>query len=345
MAAVHESDELELRIGRAGPDRDDDLELREREARAAVAAAIKAPYERVVLSHGSAEAARGLAAEILAARDAGARNVVVIEGVPAAVLAAIASVARAAGGEVDVVSAAPRILGGDVALVAMAHVDPMGRLADPGLVAAAARRAGALLLVDASLSVGALPLEVADLGADALIADVHAWLLGPEGLALAWLAPTLGAAPARLSEATGRFGRGALLALARSVGWLLMYAELPWVVARTGRLAERLYEGLLAIDGVGVVADRASHGAMAAFRVEGWDADEAAEELSRSVFAIVDAPREAQVIRVSVGAWNLEDELDRFVERVAALASHTPSSLPRRPSLTVITGPDAGAQG
>jgi selenocysteine lyase/cysteine desulfurase len=212
-------------------------------------------------------------------------------------------------------------------------------------VAAATRRAGALLLVDASLSVGALPLEVADLGADALIADVHAWLVGPEGLALAWLAPTLGTAPARLSEATGRFGRGALLALARSVGWLLMYAELPWVVARTGRLAERLYEGLSAIDGVEVIADRASHGAMAAFRVKGWDADEAAEELSRSVFAIVDAPREAQVIRVSVGAWNLEEELDRFVERVAALASHTPSSLPRRPSLTVITSPDAGTSG
>ena len=37
--------------------------------------------------------------------------------------------------------------------------------------------------------------------------------------------------------------------------------------------------------------------------------------------------------------WNRESELTRFAERVAELAAHTPETLPRRPSLTVISGP------
>ena len=68
LAAVHESDELELRIGRVGPDRAEDLEQREWEARAAVAAAIRAPFEQVMLAHGAAEAVRGIALESLTSR-------------------------------------------------------------------------------------------------------------------------------------------------------------------------------------------------------------------------------------------------------------------------------------
>ena len=84
---------------------------------------------------------------------------------------------------------------------------------------------------------------------------------------------------------------------------------------------------------------------MAAFRIDGWDAEQAAEELSRGVFAIVEADIEADVVRASVGAWNRESELGRFVERVAELAEHTPATLPRRPSLTVISGPVGSEEG
>ncbi len=84
---------------------------------------------------------------------------------------------------------------------------------------------------------------------------------------------------------------------------------------------------------------RPAHAALLAFRIAGWDAEQAVEELSRSVSVIADVDDEADVIRVSVGAWNREDELDRFVARVAELAAHTPASLPRRPSLTIIGSP------
>ena len=196
------------------------------------------------------------------------------------------------------------------------------------------------MLLDASLTCGALPIEVADLGVDAVVSDAHRWLLGPEATAVVWLGPAFGdEAPAALRSASAPFARGGLIALARSVGWLLMYAELPWILERTRLLVERLLDRLAAIAGVELLTDRGAHAALIAFRIEGWTAELAADELSRSVFAILEADRERERIRIGPGAWNREEELDRFIERVAELAAHTPDTLPRRPTLTVLGGP------
>jgi selenocysteine lyase/cysteine desulfurase len=346
LSAAHASDDMELRIGRAGPGRAEDLGQREQEARAVAAAVLGVAPERVALGHGAAEVARSVALELLSPRAGPPQGVIVVEGLARPVARSIGALAQALGADLDVLPAAPRILGPEVALVVMAHVDPFGRLLDPAPVASAAHRVGARLLLDASFSVGAMPMEAATLGADAILGDGHHWLLGPDALAWAWLAPAVGHdGPARIREAAAPFGRGQLLAFARSVGWLLMYAELPWVVARTSRLARRLRDALGAIDGVTLLADGQGETALMAFRVSGWDAAAAADELSRSVFAITDADVGSDVIRVSVGAWNREDELDRFVGRVAELASSTPTTLPRRPALTVVSGPPDGEVG
>jgi selenocysteine lyase/cysteine desulfurase len=401
VRAVHDADELELRLGRVGPDRAEDLELREWEARAGVAAALRVGFEQVMLTHGAPEAARAIGLRVLALRTAGLPaddathatslppegdgpgatfpppehdaprptalapehdgprsrslpfqhdasrpatppagvppRILVLEGVDPAVAAALESVTRVVGGSVDRLGRMPEIVSRDVAMVVMAHVDGLGRLADPRSVAGVAHRAGACLVLDVSLSVGALPFDVGELGADALIGNVQRWLLGPEGLAFAWLGPLLGAdAATDLRAASGAFARGELLALARSVGWLLMYMDLPWVVERTGRLARRLYDGLAGIRGVELLPGRGRHGALLAFRIAGWDAMQAAEELSRSCHAILDVDEAADALRVSVGAWNRDDELERLTGRVAELARHTPESLPRRPSLTIL---------
>lgn len=343
MAAVHESDDLELRVGRTGPDREDDLDQRMKEARAVAAAAVKASPERLLLTHGVPEATGAIAAALLADRGlegAATGDRIILRGLTPSVAAVLRLVAAAAGAFVEEVDEVPRILPADVVLVAVAHVDALGTVADVGAARDAAANAGARLLLDASLSVGAVPVEVGDLGVDALVADAHRWLLGPDALGLAWLSPVLGEElPERLASAAGPFGRGSLLALARSLGWLLMYVELPWVLARTEELAQRSIERLLETEGVEVLTDPQRHAAMLAFRIEGWDAQQAVEELGRSVFAILEADLESDVLRVGIGAWNREDELDRFMERVAELAEHTPETLPRRPSLTVISGP------
>ncbi len=251
MAAVHESDEMELRIGRAGPDRDEDLAQREREARAVAAAVLKASPERVVLTHGAPEAARLAALEVLERRDDGPQRVLLLTGLDRVIAAAIRDVADVAGAEVEVLAEAPQVLPAATALVAMAHVDRDGRLADVPPVARSAHAVGARLLLDAGLSVGALPTDVEELGADIVIADGHRWLLGPDAVAIAWFTPDMGVeVPQWLREACAPFARGSLLSLARSVGWLLMYVELPWAIDRTLTLADQLYEDLADIDGV-----------------------------------------------------------------------------------------------
>ena len=340
MQAVHESDEMELRIGRAAADRAQDMEQREREARAVVAAALRATPERIVLTHGTAEAARLIAIEVLERNAETHQRVLLMAGLDRAIAAAVRDVADVAGAEVEVLTKAPRIIAADVALVVMAEVEANGRLAKVAPLAEAAHKAGAHLLVDAGRSVGALPTDVAASGADFVMADCHRWLLGPDAVAFLWITPDLDAElPEWLRQATAPFGRGQLLALARSVGWLLMYVELPWAIDRTVTLADQLYADLAAIEGVELLAGSEAHGAVAAFRIAGWDAEDAADELSRSIFAIIEADAQADVIRASVGAWNRERELERFVERVAAIAAHTPETLPRRPSLTVLSGP------
>ncbi len=52
----------------------------------------------------------------------------------------------------------------------------------------ACRERGILFCVDAIQSLGALPFDVQQVGADFLVADGHKWMLGPEGLALLYVA-------------------------------------------------------------------------------------------------------------------------------------------------------------
>ena len=53
------------------------------------------------------------------------------------------------------------------------------------------RDAGCLLIVDAIQGLGVLPMDMSLLGADAVVADGHKWLLAPEGAGLLATAPSL----------------------------------------------------------------------------------------------------------------------------------------------------------
>lgn len=64
-----------------------------------------------------------------------------------------------------------------------------GRRVDLGLVAQAARAAGAALVVDATQAMGVLDIDLAAIDPDFLIAAGHKWLLGAPGLAYLYVAP------------------------------------------------------------------------------------------------------------------------------------------------------------
>ena len=75
-----------------------------------------------------------------------------------------------------------------VAVVSVPNVHWIdGTLVELDAVAERARAAGAALVVDASQSVGAMPLDVATVRPDFLVAVGYKWLLGPFGLGYLWV--------------------------------------------------------------------------------------------------------------------------------------------------------------
>jgi selenocysteine lyase/cysteine desulfurase len=336
IAAVHASDELELRLGRVGPDRAADMLQRETEARGVLAAVMRIDPERVVLTHGVKEAVRLLLAEASGAGRAG-ESIVLVEGLDGAVAGCLADLAASSGLGLSWSAPDTPTLPAGARLVIAALVDGVGSVLETGALAQAASSAGAWLVVDASLAAGALDVDAPGLGAQAVVTAAHHWLLGPEEVAGLWVAPQLGAeVVSRLRRGVAPFARGTLLGLARSAGWLLMYAGLPWITQRTCALAANLRAALRAIDGVDVLGPPSATGPVVCFRVTGWAPAEAADALARRPGAILEADGEQGLLRASVGAWLRDEDVDRFAGCVAELARHTPETLPRHRPLVIV---------
>ena len=80
----------------------------------------------------------------------------------------------------------------DTRMVALPWVHfATGQRLDVARVAEVAHAAGAIVIVDAIQGLGALKVDVTELGCDALVAGGHKWLLGPEGTGVMWVHPDL----------------------------------------------------------------------------------------------------------------------------------------------------------
>jgi L-cysteine/cystine lyase len=233
---------------------------------------------------------------------------------------------------------------------------PLARLAEM------AHEAGVLAVIDGAQSAGAIPVAVETLGVDAYAVPAQKWLLGPEGMGAMWVRRGLAEATtpvsagflsyatfdasapvlhpgARRFEATN-FHRPSLVGFARSCGWLSMYVGLPWAQERAARLARAAAERLGAIPGVRLLTPRPVPATLVTFRIDGWAARPAAEELGARAFAILRDLPALDALRISVGWWITEAELDRLADTVELLARHRPGSLPPRRTLTILGSDD-----
>jgi len=179
-------------------------------------------------------------------------------------------------GEVDV-DEAERLLEGARLLVVNAASNVLGVRLPVAELAARARAAGALVLVDAAQSAGHLDVSHAEEGADLVAFTGHKGLLGPQGTGGLWLregvevAPFLTggtggdsarremppAMPDHLEAGTGNGpGLAGLLAGVRYV----MERGVASLHAREAELKAALHEGLGSIDSVRVVSPPAPDG-------------------------------------------------------------------------------------
>jgi L-cysteine/cystine lyase len=226
-------------------------------------------------------------------------------------------------------------------------------------IADLAHARGALALVDGAQSAGAIPVDLASTAADLYAIPGQKWLLGPEGTGA--VAVTAAArerlAPSHASwftyerlEADGSaalwptarrydtvgFHRPSVLGFARSIGWLSMFVGLAWIHERGMRLAAWAHDRLSAVPGVEVLTPRDRMATLVTFRIGGWTPEEARVELGARVFAMTRTIPMLDALRISVGFFNSEEELERFFEAVALLAAHTPATIPPRRTLTLL---------
>lgn len=368
-AAMADAAGWELRTGRAHAAHFELLEQRLEEVRATLASVIGAGLDEIALRHSTSEAIStaiwsldwrpgdravtttlehigGLAA-LYALRDRLGVELVFVdagdggdsEGIAAAVAAALDERTRC---------------------LVLSHVSwATGARLPVEAIAAVARERGIPVVVDGAQAVGAIPVSVADLGADFYAFAGHKWLLGPEGVAGLWVSPAMietarpigGGWPSfaepdvggralfrtdvRRLDAVGWYGP-AIVGLARSVGWLAMIVGWDFIHRRGTALARSLADRLSAVKGVTVVTPRHRMATLVTFRVCGWSAEAVLDELGRRIFVIGRTIPHLDAVRLSVGFYTTEAELDRVAETVAFIAAHTPATLPPRPKLPIV---------
>ena len=260
----------------------------------------------------------------------------------------------------EIVGQFDRLITPGTKLVSISHVlwttglvMPVRRIAD------IAHERGALMLVDGAHAAGAIPVSVRDLGADMYAIPAQKWLLGPEGLGALWVrrelledarstfasyftfatidsrgSRTL-AEDARRFQSVG-FHRPSIVGMARSIGWLTMFVGLDFVYRRGAEMAHRAADLLAAIDGVTLLTPRDRMAGLVTFRIAGWEPQAAMDELATRTFAIFRTLPMVDALRISVGFWTTEEEVDQFLDGVRLLAAHTPETLPPRRTLTIV---------
>ncbi len=216
-----------------------------------------------------------------------------------------------------------------------------------------ARAADVLYLLDATQTVGQLPIDVSAIGCDMLTGTGRKFLRGPRGTGFLYageraidrLEPFVaeihsatwdGARSFTWVDGAQRFetwensyvnvlGLGAAVRQALDLG-------VDWIGARSAALGARLRDGLAQIDGVTVHDLGREQCAIVTARVAGVDTAAAAAELSRQGINVSTTVAEHNqldtevrdvhpMLRLSPHYFNTEAEIDRAVEAIAGLAT------------------------
>ncbi|MCA2205979.1 aminotransferase class V-fold PLP-dependent enzyme [Nocardia rosealba] len=239
-----------------------------------------------------------------------------------------------------------------VRLVSLQHAPTNGGLVNPVAEATRiAKQAGAIVLLDACQSIGQLPIDVIELGVDALSATGRKWLRGPRGTGFLYvrneLAHTMeparldlhsatwtGPTDYRLADGAQRFefwecDVAARLGLGAAVDYLLELGPAE-AYAAVAAGAEYLREAMADLPGVTVRDLGTEHSGIVSFTVDGHDPDQLRDRLaehavtvtvSRATSALLDMTERAlpAILRASPHYFVSRSDLDRFVATLATL--------------------------
>ena len=241
----------------------------------------------------------------------------------------------------------------DTRAVVCTHASNLtGNVLDIARIGEMARRRGALLIVDASQTAGALPIDMEAMGIDVLCFTGHKGLMGPQGTGGLCVRPgveiepwKVGGSgvhsydrrqpreyPTRLEAGTlnghGIAGLSAALDFLQEVG-------LEAIEAKERALMDRFYRAVSAMEGVTVYGDfsQPRRSAIVTLNIRDYDSAAVSDELSET-YGIATrpgahcAPRMHQAlgttdrgaVRFSFSWFNTQEEVDEAIRAVGQLA-------------------------
>ncbi|MGW3104357.1 N-methyl-L-tryptophan oxidase [Streptomyces sp. NPDC001100] len=252
-------------------------------------------------------------------------------------------------GAVDLEALETALRAGPAALVTAAHVPTSSGLVEPAAqIGALAGAHGVPFLLDATQSLGQLPVDMGAIGCDLLIGTGRKFLRGPRGTGLlAVRRPLLDRLAPEAPDVRGarwtaerswelvpdakrfelweaahalRLGLGAALTDLGALG-------VDTVARHLAALAAALRERLSALPGVHVTDPPAAGGAIVTFVVDGLDASDVQHQLAYRRVHLIAVPAGhgrwdmdhrglTKVVRASVHVYNDADDLDALVEAV-----------------------------
>jgi cysteine desulfurase / selenocysteine lyase len=252
-------------------------------------------------------------------------------------------------GTVDLDELETSLASGPAALVALCHIPTHSGLVEPvAAVGALARRYGVPFAVDATQSLGQLPIAVEEIGCDALISTGRKFLRGPRGTGILvvrrpllermrpWAPEVRGAEwtsglEFELRDSARRFesfehspalrlGLGVAVEQALDLG-------VAAIAARIGELGSDLRARLGAIPGVELADPPAAGGGIVTFTVDGVPAASVVEQLARHGVFVVSVPAshsrwgmaQDAVVRASVHVYNEAADFDALAEALVAM--------------------------
>ena len=252
-------------------------------------------------------------------------------------------------GAVDLEALEAALRAGPAALVTAAHVPTSSGLVEPAAaIGALAGAHGVPYLLDATQSLGQLPVDMGAIGCDLLIGTGRKFLRGPRGTGLlAVRRPLLDRLAPEAPDVRGarwtaerswelvpdakrfelweaahalRLGLGAALTDLGTLG-------IDTVAQHLATLAASLRQRLAALPNVHVTDPPAAGGAIVTFVIDGLDASEVQRQLAYRRVHLIAVPAGhgrwdmdhrglTKVVRASVHVYNDEDDLDALVEAV-----------------------------
>jgi len=258
-------------------------------------------------------------------------------------------------GEIDI-GDIEKLIGPRTKLIIVNHISNVsGFVTDIYLIAELANRHGVILLVDAAQSGGHLPLNVSRLGRAMLAITGHKGLLGPAGTGALWVHPDIKLKPFR-AGGTGAYSEAEFQPDERPFifeagtpnlhGLAGLHASLGYIMERGVEdihtheldLCKMAFAGLNEIGGINIYrADfKEPRGAVLGFNIDNIPPAEAAMALYTEFGIVVRqglhcAPYAHKAmgtfpegtIRVSTGAFNTENDINRLLEAVKALGRGT----------------------